>query len=278
VLRAAAAAGGRFRVVEADIRDRHAVRVALAHPRVDRVVHLAAWAGVRPSVERPGVYYANNVDGTEALLRTLVEAGIRKVVFASSSSVYGNEPRRPFSEDSPADRPLSPYAATKRSGELICHVYHHLHGLETTCLRFFTAVGPRQRPDLALHKFALLLDRGEPVTLYGDGSSTRDYTDVGDIVDGVVRALDRVSGYRILNLGAGRPIRLSEVVDTLARALGVAPRIRHAPPQPGDVDATLADIARARAELGYAPRTSFAESAGRFVRWFREEADAGPSG
>jgi UDP-glucuronate 4-epimerase len=189
-------------------------------------------------------------------------------VFGSSSSVYGNNPKVPFSEDDPVDHPISPYAATKRGGELLAHGYHHLYGMKIACLRFFTVFGPRQRPDLAIRKFAELMVAGQPVPVYGDGTSGRDYTFVDDIVDGIVRALDRATGFHIWNLGGSHPVALSEVLEFLSRGLGVQPLVTRLPAQPGDVERTWADVTRAKAELDWAPAIGFGEGIDSFLAWF----------
>lgn len=241
----------------------------LAAP-VDVVVHLAALAGVRPSLLQPARYQEVNVGGTTAVLEAMRRHQVQKLVFASSSSVYGNHPKVPFAEEDRVDFPISPYAATKRACELIAYTYHHLFGMSIFCLRFFTVYGPRQRPDLAIHKFARLLAEGRPIPVYGDGSTSRDYTYIDDILEGVLAAIDRVSGYRIYNLGESETIPLRDLIRLLSEAMGITPQIQYEPPQPGDVVCTYADITRAREELGYAPRIKIAEGIARFVAWFRE--------
>jgi UDP-glucuronate 4-epimerase len=242
---------------------------------VDVVVHLAALAGVRPSIERPREYQDVNVGGTAHLLELARRRGIDRFVFASSSSVYGNNRKVPFSEEDPVDHPISPYAATKRSGELIAHTYAHLFGMRTICLRFFTVYGPRQRPDLAIHKFARLLQRGEPIPMFGDGTTERDYTYIDDIIQGVEAAVGWTEeasrgGFEIVNLGESRTISLREMIDVVGAAMSVEPEIRRLPLQPGDVQRTWADISRARRLLGYAPSTGFTEGVERFASWFRD--------
>jgi UDP-glucuronate 4-epimerase len=250
---------------------RRNLRAASASPHFDGVVHLAALAGVRPSLERPAEYADVNVRGTALLLEVAARRGAPPVVFASSSSVYGERAGGPFRESDPVERPVSPYAATKRAGELVAHTFHHAHGLRVTCARIFTAYGPRQRPDLAIRKFAECMLGGEPVPVYGDGSSLRDFTYVDDLVDGLVRALDTDSGFSILNFGAGRKVSVLEVVKALERELGLTANIEWLPPQTGDVSRTWADISAAQQALGYEPRVSFEEGIARFVRWLREE-------
>jgi UDP-glucuronate 4-epimerase len=219
-----------------------------------------------------------NVDGTLALLELARQRGIRSFVFASSSSVYGDNPKVPFSEDDRVDHPISPYAATKKSGELLCHSYHHVHGLAVLALRFFTAYGPRQRPDLAIHKFARLMAAGRPIPVFGDGSTARDYTYIDDIVDGVARALAYVrahaDAYEIVNLGESRTVTLSEMIEVLGEAMGVRPVIERLPMQPGDVTRTWADVSKAKRLLGYRPSTDFPDGIRRFVGWLEAEGSA----
>ncbi|HKQ46991.1 MAG TPA: SDR family NAD(P)-dependent oxidoreductase [Phycisphaerae bacterium] len=257
----------RFSLIEGDIRDTEAVENAVRG--VDMVVHLAARAGVRPSIEQPLLYQDVNVHGTCVILEAMRKFGVRRMVFAGSSSVYGNNSKVPFSESDNVDHPISPYAATKKAGELMCHTYHHLFGMDITCLRFFTVYGARQRPDLAIHKFTRLIEEGRPIPVFGDGSMMRDHTYIGDIVSGVLRAIERCSGYHIYNLGESQPVSLSDLIAAIETALGKRAVIQRLPPQPGDVERTYADIARARAEIGYEPRTALAEGLARFVEWFR---------
>jgi UDP-glucuronate 4-epimerase len=259
-----------FRLVEGDVRDPEAVARAVREAEPDAIVHLAAMAGVRPSIERPALYADVNVIGTVRLLEAACRLEPRpRFVFASSSSVYGDRDSAPFREDDPVDHPVSPYAASKKACELMAHAFHHLHGLPVTGLRFFTAYGPRNRPDLAVAKFADLIERGEPVPMFGDGSTRRDYTYVGDIVDGVVAAIGRRGGFRIYNLGNSDPIDLRSMIAAIGEALGKEPIIDRRPEQPGDVRQTYADVSRAEAELGYRPRTTFAEGLRRYVEWRR---------
>jgi UDP-glucuronate 4-epimerase len=267
---AGALAHPRFRLERADIRDAAALERSFAAGGCSGVVHLAALAGVRPSLARPAEYADVNVRGTAVLLEAAARHGCPRVVFASSSSVYGERASGPFRESDPVERPVSPYAATKRAGELLAHTFHHAHGLSVTCARIFTAYGPRQRPDLAVRKFAERMRRGEPLPVYGDGSSLRDFTYVDDLVEGLVRALDVELGFAILNLGAGRQISVLEVVKVLERALERPARIEWLPPELGDVPRTWADVSAARAALGYAPRVPFEEGVQRFVRWLEE--------
>jgi UDP-glucuronate 4-epimerase len=273
---AAARAQPGFALRELDIRDAGGVQALVAAERPDAIVHLAARAGVRPSISDPALYTAVNVLGTVHLLQAACTLEPRpRFVYASSSSVYGDRPDAPFRETDPVDHPVSPYAATKKACELLAHTFHHLHGLPVTGLRFFTAFGPRNRPDLAIAKFARLIDRGEPVPMFGDGTTRRDYTYVGDIVDGIVRAIDRCTACHLYNLGHSEPIALREMIEAIGEALGKPPRVERHPEQPGDVRQTYADISRAGAELGYAPRTPFREGLARYVRWLRSEGERG---
>jgi UDP-glucuronate 4-epimerase len=260
-----------FRLVEGDIRDADLLEGVLSSEPIAAVIHLAARAGVRPSIADPVLYQSVNLDGTVKLLEACRRAGIRRFVFGSSSSVYGNNAKVPFAEDDPVDHPVSPYAATKKAGELLCHTYHHLFGMHIACLRFFTVYGPRQRPEMAIHKFARLLAEGRAVEQYGDGSTARDYTYIDDIVEGIVRALARSEGYRIFNLGGSKTTRLDELLHKIAIGLGVPLRVDVEPMQPGDVDRTWADISRAQTELGWSPRLDIDHGLAQFLAWFRRE-------
>lgn len=267
---AAALEHPRCRLYEADLREPSDLEAACGREPVDVVVHLAARAGVRPSIQNPVLYADVNVNGTVTLLEAARRFGVGRFVFASSSSVYGNQPKVPFHEDDLVDHPVSPYAATKRAGELLCHTYHHLYGLPMTCLRFFTVYGPRCRPDLAIAKFARLLIDDKPIPMFGDGSMRRDFTFIDDIVDGIVSAMAHCGAYRIYNLGRSDPVVLREMIETLSQALGVKPHIERCPEQPGDVQQTYADVSRAAAELGYQPKVNFADGIGRYVAWLQE--------
>jgi len=260
-----------FRLERGDIRDAAAVERAFGLLRPGAVVHLAALAGVRPSLERPAEYADVNVRGSAVVLEAALRHGLPRIVFASSSSVYGEREAGPFRESDAVGKPVSPYAATKRAGELLAHSFHHARGLSITCARIFTAYGPRQRPDLAIRKFAERMRRGDPIPVYGDGASLRDFTFVDDLVDGLVRAVDRDLGFAILNFGAGRQIPLLEVVKRLEAELGVAARIEWLPAQTGDVPRTWADVSAARAALGYDPAVPFEQGVRRFAAWLREQ-------
>jgi UDP-glucuronate 4-epimerase len=261
-----AALGGS--VIEGDLRKKLDVEKALGEG-CDVVVHLAARAGVRPSLENPELYSDTNVKGTVHILEAMRARGLLKLVHASSSSVYGGQEKVPFHEDDPINRPWSPYAATKRANELFLNTYHHLYGIESHALRFFTVYGPGQRPDLAIMKFIQLIEAGEEIPFYGDGTTGRDYTYIDDIVQGVVASIDRVAGCEIINLGGDEPITLTQMVQTIEQATGKKAKLKHLPDQPGDVPRTMADITRARRMLGYEPRTAFAEGVAKQVEWWR---------
>jgi len=260
-----------FELVDADIRDR-AVMSDTVGRDVDVIVHLAAKAGVRPSIDQPLLYADVNINGTGILLEAAKEQRIGKFIFASSSSVYGNNEKVPFSEDDNVDFPISPYAATKKACELICHTYHHLYGMSITCLRYFTVYGPRQRPDLAIHKFARLIEEGKPISIYGDGTMSRDFTYIDDIIDGTMAAIEKCGGFNIYNLGESRPITVNELVAKIEKALGKKAIKEYVPPQPGDVERTYADVTKAAKELGYKPATTIEKGLAEFVTWLRESA------
>jgi len=258
-----------FRLVEGDIRDAALLAGLFADVRPRSVVHLAAMAGVRPSLEDPAHYHDVNCTGTSRLLEAARRADVERFIFGSSSSVYGGNEKVPFHEDDDVSHPVSPYAATKRANELTCYTYHHLYGMQIACLRFFTVYGPRQRPEMAIHKFVRLVERGQPLPAFGEGDTERDYTYIDDILDGVIKAHDRARGYRIYNLGESRTVSLRQLVAAIGRATGKEPRVDWQPLQPGDVPRTYADVSRARAELGYDPRVELDEGLARFVSWYR---------
>jgi UDP-glucuronate 4-epimerase len=266
---AALAAFPAFRFAEGDIRDPAALAAWGAGEPADALIHLAARAGVRPSVADPAAYVDVNVRGTVNVLEWARQRGVSRIAFASSSSVYGGNEKVPFSEDDFVDRPVSPYAATKKAGELLCHAWCHLHGMSIASLRFFTAYGPRQRPEMAIHKFTRLIFEGREIELYGDGSARRDYTYVDDVVDGVIGSLGAPPGHRVYNLGESATTSLSELVTLIERAAGIPAKRKYGPLQPGDVPVTFADISRARAEIGYAPATKVPEGIAKFVDWYR---------
>lgn len=270
-VRAALAHPG-YTAVEGDLRSSADVERTFCLGPFDAVIHLAARAGVRPSLIDPAGYCETNVSGTALLLEAVRQQPAGHVLFASSSSVYGARSTAPFRESDPVGEPASPYAATKRAGELLAATFHHLYGLPVTCLRFFTVYGPRQRPDMAIHRFTRLIDAGQEVELYGDGQSQRDYTFIADVVDGIVRALDRPNGYRIYNLGTNRTIPLIRLVELISAQLSRPLRIIRRPNQPGDVPLTYADISLARSELGYQPVTPLDEGIAAFIDWYRKES------
>jgi len=274
-----ATAPGSHRFVEADVASARAMRALLAETRPESVIHLAAKAGVRPSIEDPIGYAHANVTGTGVMLQAAHEAACARAIVASSSSVYGNNEKVPFAEDDRVDAPISPYAATKRACELLAHTHHHLTGMPVACLRFFTVFGPRQRPDLAIHKFLRAVSRGEPIRMFGDGSTSRDYTYIDDIVAGVLAALDRVDehGYRIWNLGGSEPVRLDDLIGSVGEVVGREPTVERAPMQPGDVERTWADLTRSRAELGFDPETPLRTGLERQWAWMQGEGACGAS-
>lgn len=262
---------GRFELVTGDICDATLVRATFDRVRPDSVIHLAAKAGVRPSIADPVGYARVNVLGSSVMLDEARRAAVGRFVMASSSSVYGNAPVAPFHEDLDVSAPISPYAATKRACELIAHTHHALTGMPTGCLRFFTVYGPRQRPDLAISLFMRRIARGEPIEVFGAGSTSRDYTFVSDIVAGVIAAHDRIDrfGYRIWNLGNSSPVSLRDMIDGIARTVGKPASTIARPAQPGDVERTFADVSRAGAELGFRPATSFADGLASHWAWLR---------
>lgn len=266
----------RFRLVEADCGSLEQVDLALGDESPATIIHLAAKAGVRPSIEKPLDYAHANVVATQAMLELARRRGIRRFIFGSSSSVYGNNEKVPFAENDAVERPISPYAATKRANELMCHTYAHLFGMSTICLRFFTVYGPRQRPDLAIRKFTKLMLEGRRVPMFGDGTTERDYTWIDDIVQGVVAAVDwsadaGAGAYEIVNLGESRTTSLARLIDLIGDALGIQPEIERLPLQPGDVRRTFADVSRARSLLGYDPSTPVEVGIPRFVEWARAQ-------
>ncbi len=263
---------GMWTFVRGDIADAGAMRELFERVRPEGVIHLAAKAGVRPSIEDPVGYARANVQGTAVILDAASRAGCARIVVASSSSVYGNGARVPFGETDDVSEPISPYAATKRACELMGYAHWKLTGMPVAMLRFFTVFGPRQRPDLAIHSFLLRVARGETIRMFGDGTTSRDYTYVDDIVTGVVAAYDRIDGhgYRVWNLGGSSPVSLLEMIATIGRVVGKEPRIERGPMQPGDVERTFADAKRSAAELEYAPTTGFEEGVRRQWAWMRE--------
>lgn len=263
-----------YSVQEGDIRDIEFLNRVFEVNQVDTIVHLAAYAGVRPSIRNPVLYTDVNINGTVNLLEMSKKYQIRSFVFASSSSVYGNNTKVPFSEKDAVDFPISPYAATKKAGELLCHTYHSLYDINMACLRFFTVYGPRQRPDLAIHKFTKLISEGLPIPYYGDGATERDYTYVEDIIDGVTKAVawvgDGKGKYEVFNLGESNTISLNRMVEAIEIAVGIKAVIHRMPMQPGDVNRTFADVSKARGVLGYSPKWHFQDGIDKFVEWYRD--------
>lgn len=258
---------GTFEFVQGDICDARLAEELFARFRPAVVVHLAARAGVRPSLEQPALYQRVNVEGTAVLLEAARRHGVERFVFASSSSVYGAASRVPFSEDDPVRAPISPYAASKIAGEALCHVYSHLYGMRIVCLRFFTVYGPRQRPDLAIRKFAQSIAAGWPIPVFGDGTTGRDYTYIDDIVAGILAAMEHEAAFEVFNLGNSRPVLLHEMIATLERVLGRKAIIDRQPLQPGDVPITYADISKAKRLLGWAPNTPLETGIRNMAAW-----------
>jgi UDP-glucuronate 4-epimerase len=264
---------GSIRFYERDIRDQEGLNAIFSKERPDAVIHLAARAGVRDSIQAPQLYVDINVNGTLNVLEAMRQNGVTRLVFGSSSSVYGGVRETPFREDQPTVS-ICPYAATKAAGEGLCSTYSEIWGFSIVCCRFFTVYGPRQRPDMAISRFARAIAARQPITIYGDGSSARDYTFVADIVDGIVRALDVKCKFEIVNLGSTRPIRLSQLIEVLAKNLNAIPEIKYAASQPGEPYLTLADISKATKLLGYLPATQFEEGIREFVLWDSQQVQA----
>ena len=260
----------KFSFFETDLRNKQDIKDIFNTYSFDLVIHLAAKAGVRPSIEQIAGYYEVNINATVNLLECMREAKATRLIFASSSSVYGNNSKIPFSETDFVDNPISPYAATKKSGELLCHVYCSLYRFDITCLRFFTVFGPRQRPDLAIHKFTRLIDQGKPIPFFGDGSTSRDYTYVEDIISGILCAAEKLGGFNVYNLGESRVIQLNELIVFIENALGKKAILNKQPLQPGDVQKTFADITKARKELGYNPKYDMETGINKFIVWYKE--------
>ena len=263
-----------YKLYRGDIRDKDILDKIFNENKIDVVVHLAAMAGVRPSIENPILYQEVNCMGTQNILEAMKKNHVDKLVMASSSSVYGNTKEVPFREDMIVDFAISPYAATKKANEVMTHVYHKLENLNVIMLRFFTVFGPRQRPDLAINKFTRLMLNNEEVPMFGDGSTSRDYTFIDDIVDGIKRSCDYVTNnsnvYEIINLGNSSPTTLKEMINIIGEVVGVTPKIKELPMQPGDVDRTYADVSKAKRLLGYEPKTSFKDGIIKFVEWYKE--------
>lgn len=263
------ALGKPFTFVKADLCDAPAINKLFAETRFDQVIHLAARAGVRPSLEDPVLYQQVNVGGTVHLLEAARRQGVKKMVIASSSSVYGVNQKVPFAENDPVFSAISPYASTKLACESLGHVYHHIYGMDIVMLRFFTVYGPRQRPDLAIYKFAGLISAGKPIPVFGDGSTARDYTFITDIIDGVMACIERPFGYEIFNLGESQTVTLNRLIELLEQSLSRKAIIQRLPAQPGDVPLTYADISKSKRLLGYAPKVKIDQGIPIFVNWFK---------
>jgi UDP-glucuronate 4-epimerase len=258
---------GNFKFIEGDVREKIDLEICFRDQNIDTVIHLAAKSGVRPSIDHSDEYYRTNVMGTLNLLETMKEFGVSRLIFASSSSVYGNSKKAPFTETESVDNPISPYAASKKAGELLCHTFYHLFGFDIFCLRFFTVYGPRQRPDLAIHKFTNNILNDKPIEMYGDGSTSRDYTFISDILNGIVSSIDKMKGYEIINLGESNVISLKELINTLEKQLNKAAIIKQCPMQPGDVNITYANISKAKKILDYNPLWKFEDGIREFIKW-----------
>ena len=263
-----------FKIYKKDIRDRQALNKIFDENNIDIVIHLAAMAGVRPSIENPILYQEVNCLGTQNILEEMKVHDVKKLVMASSSSVYGNCKEVPFREDMIVDFAISPYAATKKANEVMTHVYHKLFEFNVMMLRFFTVYGPKQRPDLAINKFTRLMMEDKEIPMFGDGTTSRDYTYIGDIVDGILKSCDYCINhkdvYEILNIGNSSPISLKQMIETIGKALNKEPKIKQLPMQPGDVNRTFADISKAKRMLGYEPKISFEEGIQNFVEWYKK--------
>jgi UDP-glucuronate 4-epimerase len=269
-LREIQALGKPFTFIRGDLSDVPMLNSLFEKTRLDQIIHLAARAGVRPSLEEPALFQRVNVEGTVNVLEAARRHGVKKIVIASSSSVYGVNQKVPFTESDPVFSAISPYAASKVACEALGHVYHHLYGMDVAMLRFFTVYGPRQRPDLAIHKFAHLISARKPIPVFGDGSTSRDYTFVSDIVDGLVACTQKQFGYEIFNLGNSHTITLTHLIELLEQSLGRKAAIERLPTQAGDVPLTYADISKSRAQLGYSPKVKIEEGIPLFVEWFKK--------
>lgn len=267
----------KYELIEGDIRDRELMARVFAEHKVDAVIHWAGMAGVRPSIDDPRLYIDVNIGGLMNVLEEMRKNEVKNLVFISSSSVYGNNKKVPFSEKDPVDNPISPYAASKKSSELLCYTYHSLFNMNINCLRYFTVYGPRQRPDLAINKFTRLMLNNEPIPMFGDGTTSRDYTYVSDIVHGTVLSLEYLLShdnvYDIFNLGGSHPISLKGLIDVISNTLGVEPIINQLPMQPGDVNVTYSDYSHAKEVLGYEPVVRIEEGIKNFIEWYKKEND-----
>jgi UDP-glucuronate 4-epimerase len=261
----------KFKLYRVDICDLNKLEKVFMENDIEIVIHLAAKAGVRPSINNPLLYEKVNVTGTMNLLECCRKHNVRKFIFASSSSVYGGNKKVPFSESDSVDCPISPYAATKRAGELISYTYHSLYGLSIFCLRFFTVYGPRQRPEMAIYKFTRQIMSGEKIDIYGDGSSMRDYTYIDDVVSGIINSAGKIKGFEIINLGNSQTVELIKLVELIEDATGKKADLRFLGSQPGDVPVTYADITKARKMLKYSPETDIKKGLEKFVEWYNEK-------
>lgn len=265
-----------YKMYKADIRNREAIKKIFDENKIDIVMHLAAMAGVRPSIENPILYQEVNCMGTQNILEEMKAHNIKNLVMASSSSVYGNCKEVPFREDMVVDYAISPYAATKKANEVMTHVYHKLFDMNVIMLRFFTVYGPKQRPDLAINKFTRLMLEDKEIPMFGDGTTSRDYTYIDDIVDGIQKSckycMSNKDVYEILNIGNSSPVSLREMIETIGKALGKIPKIKQLPMQPGDVDRTYADVSKAKKMIGYEPKVSFEQGIKNFVEWYKQNA------
>ena len=257
-----------FKLIEADVRDKKALERIFKENDIEKIVHLAAKVGVRPSIKEPLLYEDVNVRGTLNLLELCKEHKVGNFIFGSSSSVYGNIEKVPFSEDD-VPKPISPYGASKRSAELLCYVYSSLYSISITCLRFFTVYGPRQRPDMAIHKFTKLIDQGKEIQIYGDGASKRDYTYIDDIVTGIVNSLEREFPFEIFNLGDSKTVELKELISLIEEELGKKAVVRKMPAKLGDMSITYANISKARKMLDYDPKVSLEAGIKAFIKWYK---------
>lgn len=266
-----------YKIYRADIRDRQAIKRIFNENNIDIVMHLAAMAGVRPSIENPTLYQDVNCMGTQNILEEMKEHNIKNLVMASSSSVYGNCKEVPFKEDMIVDFAISPYAATKKANEVMTHVYHKLFNMNVIMLRFFTVYGPKQRPDLAINKFTRLMLEDKEIPMFGDGTTSRDYTYIDDIVNGIIKSCNYCMKtqdiYEILNIGNSSPVSLKEMIETIGNVIGKEPKIKQYPMQPGDVDRTYADIRKAKELIGYEPKTSFEQGITNFVKWYKKNIE-----
>lgn len=262
-----------YKLERIDIRNKEEVYRVFEHNKIDNIMHLAAMAGVRPSIENPVLYQEVNCMGSQNILEAMKKYEVKNIVFASSSSVYGNTKTVPFKETDIVDYAISPYAATKKANEVMCHVYHKLYNFNVILLRFFTVYGERQRPDLAINKFTRLIMNGEPIPVFGDGTTSRDYTYIQDIIDGIIKSFKYIEEnddvYEILNLGESEPITLNKMIETIEEALGKEAIINRLPMQPGDVNRTYADISKAKKLIGYEPKVNFKEGICKFIKWYK---------